>query len=183
MHAIFSILSLLILSTLIMIWVTQDVSRVTETNTTGTSQDEITTPIEKATEVKNLIESNTQISLNLSGKNLTKTPEYVFDRTDLQVLNLSNNNLSGALQAEVRHLQNLRVLNLSNNNFTGVPAEIGQLKNLEELNLSNNQITGLPYELGNLSNLEILNLSGNEYSSTDLEIIKRTLPKTVTIVE
>ncbi len=183
MQFIFSILSLLIVGSLIMWWTARDVSLVTVSNTTDGSQDETITPIEKATEVKDILESKSQVSLNLSGKSLTKAPEYIFGRIDLEVLNLSNNNMSGALQAEVRHLQNLRVLNLSNNNFTGVPAEIGQLKNLEELNLSNNQITGLPHELGNLSNLKILNLSGNAYSTTDLNTIIKSLPKSVTIVQ
>lgn len=119
--------------------------------------------------------------LDLSGQSLSKVPGYVFDRTDLQELNLANNNLEGALPAEIRHLQNLRVLNLSNNAFTGVPAEIGQLGKLEILNLSNNQLTGLPHELGNLSSLKILDLRGNNYSLQDLNTIKENLPVSVVI--
>lgn len=120
--------------------------------------------------------------LDLSGQELKRIPDYVFDKTDIQRLDLSNNNLGGSLQAEVRQLKNLKVLNLSNNHFAGVPAEIGQLKNLEELNLSNNQITGLPYELGNLSKLKVLDLRGNDYSQADLEIIKKTLPATTKVL-
>lgn len=120
--------------------------------------------------------------LDLSGQELKKIPDYVFNKTDIQKLDVSNNNLGGSLQAEVRQLQDLKVLNLSNNHFAGVPAEIGQLKNLEELNLSNNQITGLPYELGNLSNLKVLDLRGNDYSKADLEIIKKTLPATTEVL-
>jgi len=119
--------------------------------------------------------------LNLSGQGLTKAPAYVFGRTDIEELNLSNNSLDGALQAEIRQLQNLKVLNLSNNKFTGVPAEIGQLKNLEVLNLSNNQLTGLPYELGNLSKLKLLDLSGNAYSEADLSKIRASLPSSTVI--
>ena len=124
------------------------------------------------------VESSNLLTINLSGQGLTKTPDYVFSKTDTQELNLSNNKLSGALQAEVRHLTNLRILNLSNNNFTGVPAEVGQLKKLEVLDLSNNDLTGLPYELGNLSNLKVLDLRGNNYAKADLEIIKKGLPNT-----
>lgn len=119
--------------------------------------------------------------LDLSGQGLTKTPTYVFGKTNTQELDLSNNKLEGSLQAEVRQLQSLRVLNLSNNQFTGVPAEVGQLKNLEVLDLSNNQLTGLPYEIGNLSNLKILNLKGNAYSSADLDTITQNLPATVVV--
>lgn len=119
--------------------------------------------------------------LNLSGQGLTKAPSYIFDRTGIEELNLSNNSLEGALQAEVRHLENLKVLNLSNNKFTGVPAEVGQLKNLEVLNLSNNKLTGLPYELGNLSKLKLLDISGNAYSEADLAKIRASLPSSTVI--
>ena len=119
--------------------------------------------------------------LDLNGQQLLKAPAYIFERTDIEELNLSDNNLGGALQAEVRHLQNLKVLNLSNNQFTGVPAEVGQLKNLEVLDLSNNKLTGLPHELGNLSNLKVLNLKGNNYSTFDLNIIKEKLPNSIVI--
>lgn len=120
-------------------------------------------------------------SLDLSGQGLLKVPEYVFGRTDLESLDLSDNALEGALPAEIRHLGNLRSLDLSGNGFTGVPAEIGQLAKLEILDLSNNRITGLPYELGNLSNLKILRLSGNSYSTADLAVIRASLPPSVTI--
>ncbi|MDO8492076.1 MAG: leucine-rich repeat domain-containing protein [bacterium] len=119
--------------------------------------------------------------LDLSGQKLTKAPMYVFSRTEIEELNLSNNELEGALQSQVGQLKNLKILNLSNNKFTGVPAEVGQLKNLEVLNLSNNLLTGLPYELGNLSKLKLLDLSGNNYSEQDLSKIKEKLPATTVI--
>ncbi|HLC83818.1 MAG TPA: leucine-rich repeat domain-containing protein, partial [Bacteroidia bacterium] len=106
----------------------------------------------------------------------------VLDKTGLEELDISNNNLTGSLPAEIRLLQKLRVLDASDNNMTGVPAEVGQLANLEILDLSNNQLTGLPYELGNLKNLKTLNLAGNDYSEQDLEIIKQGLPADVEII-
>lgn len=120
-------------------------------------------------------------SLDLSNRGLTQVPMSTFDRTEVEVLDLSGNNLSGALQAEIRHLKNLRVLNLSDNNFTGVPAEVGQLSELEILNLSNNPITGLPYEIGNLKNLKLLDLRGTNYAEADLRIIRQTLPSSIEI--
>ena len=117
--------------------------------------------------------------LNLSNQGLTKIPSYVFSQTNLEELNVSHNQLTGAIQAEVRHLGSLRVLDASYNNMTGVPAEVGQLQNLQILDLSYNQLTGLPNELGKLKNLKTLDLRGNEYSKQDLDYIRGKLSSTV----
>lgn len=124
-----------------------------------------------------------ETTLDLSGKSLKEVPKYVFNQTNLEALNLSGNQLTGAIPAEIRQLSKLKVLNLSNNQMTGVPAEVGQLQNLEILDLSNNQLTGLPYELGNLKNLKILNISGNNYSALDLGIIQKNLPAGAQIIK
>jgi len=92
--------------------------------------------------------------LDLSNQNLKQIPGYVFNETGLEELNVSNNQLTGAIQAEIRQLKNLKILNVNHNQMTGVPAEIGQLSNLQTLDLSYNQLTGLPNELGNLKNLK-----------------------------
>ncbi len=122
-------------------------------------------------------------SLDLSNQGLSKIPDYVFKQTNLEELNVSNNQLTGAMQAEIRQLKNLKVLRANNNLMTGVPAEVGQLQNLQILDLSNNQLTGLPYELGNLKNLNTLNISGNNYSELDLGIIKEKLPTSTNIIK
>lgn len=119
--------------------------------------------------------------LDLSSQNLTKVPNEVFNNSRLESLDLSHNQLTGALPAEVRHLSSLKILKLNDNLFTGVPAEVGQLQNLEILDLSNNQLTGLPHELGNLLKLKQLNVSGNAYSEQDLSVIRSSLPSTTII--
>lgn len=119
---------------------------------------------------------------NFEATNLTSVPQSIFDKTNTVELNVSYNNLTGSLPAEVRQLKNLKVLNLSHNQMTGVPAEIGQLSGLEVLDLSYNQLTGLPYELGNLQNLKTLVLTGNAYSEADLAIIMKSLPSGVNII-
>jgi len=137
------------------------------------------------------VNNNNQISsdnsgqgtaLDLSSQGLNKIPEQVFSKTSLEVLDVSHNNLTGAIQSQIGQLINLKVLNASDNKMTGVPAEIGQLQKLEVLDLSNNQLTGLPNELGNLQNLKVLNLSGNQYSQQDLDYIKSKLPATTQII-
>lgn len=121
--------------------------------------------------------------LDLSNTGLQQVSQDVFTKTNLEELDVSNNQLTGALPAEIRHLQNLKVLRASNNQMTGVPAEVGQLHKLEILDLSNNMLTGLPYELGNLQNLKELNISGNNYSEHDLDIIVQNLPDSVTVIK
>ncbi len=159
---------------------TDDTVRTEQEQETGSILD----TIDAARETKEIIESHsgTSATIDLHGEGLTKVPSYVFERTNTEILNLSNNSLTGSLPGEIRHLQSLKVLDLSDNDFTGVPAEIGQLKNLETLNLSGNPITGLPLELGNLQNLKKLDLRRTQYSSYDLDSIKARLPKTTQVL-
>jgi len=126
---------------------------------------------------------NNKNKLDLSNQGLKELPKYVLTMTNLEELNLSGNNLTGALPAEVRQLKNLKILDMSNNQMTGIPAEVGQLSNLLVLNLANNQFTGLPNELANLKKLQTLNLSGNAYSQQDLDVITQGLSKTVNIIK
>lgn len=120
--------------------------------------------------------------LDLSGQGLEKVPSDIFKRTNLESLDLSGNNLTGAIPAEIRFLKNLRVLDLSGNQMTGLPAELGQLNRLEVLDVSDNALTGLPLELGNLTQLKTLDLSGNDYSEYDLNLIRGKLVNTEIVV-
>ena len=63
-------------------------------------------------------------------------------------------------------LSNLVLLSLHRNQLSGeIPSWLGGLSNLESLALSNNQLTGeIPPELGGLSYLVLLWLNGNQLS-------------------
>jgi Leucine-rich repeat (LRR) protein len=120
----------------------------------------------------------TSTALDLSNRGLKKVSMDVFDMTGLVELDLSGNELEGALPSELGRLVNLKILDASHNKMTGVPAEIGRLTSLETLDLSDNQLTGLPMELGNLKQLKVLDLSGNPYSEQDLAKIEKELTNT-----
>lgn len=119
--------------------------------------------------------------LDLHGKGLTKVPKEIFDRTDLEELDLSDNALSDSLPSELGRLVNLRVLDVSGNRMTGLPAEVGRLRELEVLDVSNNKLTGLPLEIGGLPKLRLFDISGNAYSAQDLDRIITGLPKTAEV--
>lgn len=120
-------------------------------------------------------------SVDLHGTGLTSVPSWVFARSDLEELNIADNQLTGALPGEIRHLPNLRALDASGNVMTGVPAEIGQLTALEYLDLSDNQLTGLPLELSNLTKLVTLDLHGNAIAAQDLVALRSALVGTAII--
>ncbi|KAJ3063656.1 hypothetical protein HDU98_000540 [Podochytrium sp. JEL0797] len=83
--------------------------------------------------------------------------------TNLTVLNLACNQLSGHIPPDLGLLRNLTKLTLDNSKLTGsIPPELKQLKQLESLSLANNKLTGpIPVELYALVGLKFLNLGSN----------------------
>ncbi|CAL9016480.1 unnamed protein product [Prunus brigantina] len=95
-------------------------------------------------------------------------PSQISSLSKLIYLDLSRNKLSGKIPPELGLLNNLRVLHLNENQLNGsIPQEIGKLKFLVDLELSQNHLNGsIPTSLGDLSNLEFLYLQGNQLSGT-----------------
>ncbi|XP_028098238.1 receptor like protein 22-like [Camellia sinensis] len=106
---------------------------------------------------------------SLSNNNLTGViPLSICNSTNLQVLDLSSNRLSGTIpQCLIESCSvTLEVLNLRNNiligNISGTFPEICALKTL---NFNGNQLDGqIPQSLANCTNLEVLNLGYNTIS-------------------
>ena len=104
-------------------------------------------------------------NLDLYDNQLTGAiPAELGNLTKLELLSLYDNQLTGAIPAEVGDLSNLTELYLDRNQLTGeIPAELGSLTSLKGLSLYRNQLTGeIPAELGSLTSLRHLSLSGNQ---------------------
>jgi GTPase SAR1 family protein len=95
---------------------------------------------------------------------LTELPERLSQLTQLELLDISHNQLA-ALPEWLSGLTQLRSLNLSSNRLTALPESLGQLTQLQTLRLSGNQLTELPESLGQLTQLQWLNLARNQLAT------------------
>jgi Leucine-rich repeat (LRR) protein len=98
---------------------------------------------EMYSDVENLpVDKDSVLRLNLSEQQLTEIPSEVFNLTNLQELNISQNNLSELKGIE--KLINLQILNIGMNDFEIFPLEITKLKNLKVLSIWWNKIKSFP---------------------------------------
>lgn len=84
-------------------------------------------------------------------------------------LNLSNQDLMGAVPTEIALLRNLRSIDFSGNNLIStIDAEIyTALPNLDTLDLSQNELTGnIPSEFLNIPSMKQINLAQNQFVGT-----------------
>ena len=83
-------------------------------------------------------------------------------------LDLSSNEMSGSIPAELGNLTELTELYLNDNALHGqIPSELGNLASLEKLYIQSNGLSGpIPSSLGNLTNLESLELRDNRLSGS-----------------
>ncbi|PTQ26665.1 hypothetical protein MARPO_0647s0001, partial [Marchantia polymorpha] len=90
------------------------------------------------------------------------TVEYTYVLNALMSIDVSGNQLTGKLPAELGTLLGIRFLFMGDNNFEGsIPFELGELPELSDLDLSRNQLSGpIPVSLSRLR-LSYLNLSLN----------------------
>ncbi|ESW03305.1 hypothetical protein PHAVU_011G003200 [Phaseolus vulgaris] len=87
----------------------------------------------------------------------------------LQVFSLPSNLISEKLPAEISRWTNLRVLNLSGNQLVGAIPDFSGLRNLQILDLSANYFSGsIPSWVGNLTGLVSLVLGENAYNEGEI---------------
>ncbi|KAK2354996.1 receptor kinase protein Xa21 [Trifolium repens] len=94
-------------------------------------------------------------------------PLEVGNMSNLQLLSLSMNDISGPIPGTFKGLQKLQGLFLSYNRLQGsFIEELCETKRLEELYLENNKLSGvLPTCLGNMTSLKNLDISSNSLNS------------------
>ncbi|XP_068657420.1 probable LRR receptor-like serine/threonine-protein kinase At1g74360 isoform X2 [Aristolochia californica] len=101
--------------------------------------------------------------IQLTGNDLTGAiPPEIGNMRNLSLLHLGKNALSGSLSPELKNLP-LVFLNVSWNRFSGeIPKELGDLRCLQNLDLSHNNFSGeFPINLNNLNELSKFNVSYN----------------------
>ncbi len=110
---------------------------------------------------------NRVTELNLTANNLVGAiPNEIGDLSHLTFLGLDFNALAGNLPASIWDLTLLTVLSMEGNSLDGhILPDIGSLNNLEYFNVSDNDFSGsIPEELGALAELEVLFLNDNDFS-------------------
>jgi Leucine-rich repeat (LRR) protein len=115
--------------------------------------------------------------LNLSNNKLTgKIPKKIMEIPSLSVsLDLSHNYLTCILPTEVSNLRNIYSIRLSNNKLLGeIPSTIDGCQILQEIYLDNNLFHGtIPSTFSNLRGLRLLDISNNSFSGQVPEFLGR----------
>ncbi|KAI3813064.1 hypothetical protein L1987_17778 [Smallanthus sonchifolius] len=112
------------------------------------------------------------VEISLNYKSLTgKISPSISALRSLKSLVIPSNYISGELPAAIVNCSDLRVLNVSSNNMTGDLPDLSKFVNLEILDISDNYFTGdLPTWIGSLTRLSALGLGDNNFKEGDIPV-------------
>ncbi|XP_063943472.1 receptor-like protein 7 [Daucus carota subsp. sativus] len=110
-------------------------------------------------------------------------PAFICDSSNLEILNLSNNNLSGVLPDCSKKLTSIRVFDLRMNKIQGnIPATLSNFRSLETINLNGNNLQGrIPSSFAEFEYLKLLDLGSNQINDTFPQCLEG-LPKLQVLV-
>ncbi|KAL8234916.1 hypothetical protein R6Q59_021016 [Mikania micrantha] len=93
-------------------------------------------------------------------------PNTIGSLTQLRVLSLRSNGLTGSIPTDLSNLDSLRSVYLQNNRFSGgFPPILSNMTSIERLDLSGNRFSGeIPFDINNLNKLTQLTLQSNNFS-------------------
>ena len=115
----------------------------------------------------NLLEGTLPPSFGTTLKTLAQSKQTAQTQAaqTLEIIDASNNQLSGGIPPEWGGMTALKTLNLSGNRLSGtLPTELGTMRFLEQLLLANNRFSGaLPANMSGLENVQVLNLANNSF--------------------
>jgi hypothetical protein len=116
--------------------------------------------------------------LDLGGNRISELPDEFGRLTNLRILNLNDEQVS-KLPYSFYRLCKLEKLDLSANDLNEILPDIKYLNNLTYLNLSFNCLRSLPSEIAQLTQLKHLDIYGNSMDSSEIEKIRKLLPKCI----
>lgn len=113
--------------------------------------------------LNNLKKMTSLIELEIVHCDLERIPHSIFSLTNLQELDLKENNLRSIEEiVSFQHLRKLKCLKLWHNSIMYIPEHIKKLSSLERLYFSHNKIEILPSHLFLCHKLRYLDLSNND---------------------
>ncbi|XP_019639088.1 PREDICTED: malignant fibrous histiocytoma-amplified sequence 1 homolog [Branchiostoma belcheri] len=114
------------------------------------------------TSLSNLFQCTSIRSLKMSNCQLASIPRSLANLKDLEILDLSHNNLTTLPSRPIRSMPCLKSLNVSHNKLTAIGAVVRKLQALRNLDVSYNNIGDIPYEILEMKSLEFFSCSHNK---------------------
>ncbi|MEO1486016.1 MAG: DUF5018 domain-containing protein, partial [Bacteroidota bacterium] len=108
------------------------------------------------------------LQLNAARK-LTSIPKEIGELSELEELNLSNNQLK-TLPDQMGKLSKLKRFIITDNELEQLPASLSQLDQLETLGLARNKLTSFPESVLGMESLKVLGIAENKIQSLPSQI-------------